>query len=361
MSVNPRCSVLAVSRFAWWRGRAALTLALGLTVGAWMGPVAWTDSLAGTPASESRGAAADDGVKPGERSRALALASAEQVEKEAAKQFEALKREAADKKALAPPDHPQAQRLRRIARDLIAFAPRVNERASQWRWEVVLIGSRQVNAFCMPGGKIAFFTGILDGLKLDDDEVAMVMGHEIAHALLEHGRERVGKARAAQVVTIGASIASQLMGFGDLGGHLASGAAKLTMLKYGRDDETEADLIGMDLAARAGYDPRAAVSLWQKMAAGPAPAGGSAQGGSTQGGSTQGGATRSAAQPPEWLSTHPSHDRRIDEIRGKLDKVLPLFARARGFAPDQLPPRGQMPPRPLSAAPPTSAGAASAR
>jgi predicted Zn-dependent protease len=151
------------------------------------------------------------------------------------------------------------------------------------------------------------------------------------------------------------------MGFGDLGGHLASGAAKLTMLKYGRDDETEADLIGMDLAARAGYDPRAAVSLWQKMAAGPVPAGGSAQGGSTQGGATQGGATRSAAQPPEWLSTHPSHDRRIDEIRGKLDKVLPLFARARGFAPDQLPPRGQMPPRPLSAAPPTSAGAASAR
>jgi Zn-dependent protease with chaperone function len=361
MSVNSRCSVLMVSWFAWWRSGAALTFALGLAVSAWVGPVAWTDSLAGTPAAESRSAAADDGVKPGERSRALALASAEQVEKEAAKQFDALKREAADKKALAPSDHPQAQRLRRIARDLVAFAPRVNERASQWRWEVVLIGSRQINAFCMPGGKIAFFTGILDGLKLDDDEVAMVMGHEIAHALLEHGRERVGKARAAQVVTIGASIASQLMGFGDLGGHLASGAAKLTMLKYGRDDETEADLIGMDLAARAGYDPRAAVSLWQKMAAGQAPAGGSAQGGSTQGGSTQGGATRSAAQPPEWLSTHPSHDRRIDEIRGKLDKVLPLFARARGFAPDQLPPRGQMPPRPLSAAPPTSAGAASAR
>jgi len=282
---------------------------------------------------------ADEGVKPGERSRALGLVSAEQVEGEAAKQFDALKREAAEKKALAPPDHPQSQRLRRIARDLIAFAPRVNERASQWRWEVVLIGSRQINAFCMPGGKIAFFTGILDGLKLDDDEVAMVMGHEIAHALLEHGRERVGKARAAQVVTIGASIASQLMGFGDLGGHLASGAAKLTMLKYGRDDETEADLIGMDLAARAGYDPRAAVSLWQKMAAGPAASA-----------SSQGGAARSASQPPEWLSTHPSHDRRIEEIRGKLDKVLPLFARARGFTPDELPPRGQLPPRAAPAA-----------
>ncbi len=361
MSMNSRWAVLAVTRFVWRRRAAALTLALGAVMSAWLGPVAGTDSLAGTPAGESRGAAADEGVKPGERSRALALASAEQVEKEAAKQFEALKREASDKKALAPPDHPQSQRLRRIARDLVAFAPRVNERAAQWRWEVVLIGSRQVNAFCMPGGKIAFFTGILDGLKLDDDEVAMVMGHEIAHALREHGRERVGYARAAQVVTIGASIASQLMGFGDLGGHLASGAAKLTMLKYGRDDETEADLIGMDLAARAGYDPRAAVSLWQKMAAGPAPAGGATQGGASSGTSTSGGSTRTAAQQPEWLSTHPSHDRRIDEIRGKLDKVLPLFARARGFAPDQLPPRGQLPPRPPSSAPATSAGPAPVR
>ena len=278
-------------------------------------------------------APAEEGLKPGERSRALSLASAEQIEKDAAKQFEALKREAADKRALAPPEQPQLQRLQRIARQLIVFAPRVNERAAQWRWEVILIGSRQINAFCMPGGKIAFFTGILDTLKLDDDEVAMVMGHEIAHALLEHGRERVGKARAAQAVTFGASIASQLMGFGDLGGQLASGAARLTLLKYGRDDETEADLIGMDLAARAGYDPRAAVSLWQKMSAGSAavsPAGTGSPGGP---------GARAAAQPPEWLSTHPSHERRIEEIRGKLPKVLPLFARARGLDPEALPAR----------------------
>ena len=285
-----------------------------------------------SPASEAR-SAGDEGLKPGERSKALSLASAEQVEKDAAKQFEALKREAAEKRALASPEHPQLQRLQRIAKQLIVLAPRVNERAAQWRWEVVLIGSRQINAFCMPGGKSAFFTGILDSLKLDDDEVAMVMGHEIAHALLEHGRERVGKARAAQVVTVGASIASQLMGFGDLGGQLASGAAKLTLLKYGRDDETEADLIGMDLAARAGYDPRAAVSLWQKMSAGAA--GASATGASSQ----AGGAQRPAAQPPEWLSTHPSHERRIEEIRSKLPKVLPLFARARGLDSDALPPR----------------------
>ncbi len=345
MSVISLLSALSVPGAAWRRALGVIAASLALVVGLAASPAVLADGRAAASSADSRAGGAEEGVKPGERSRALALASAEQVEKEAAKQFEALKREAADKKALAPPDHPQTQRLRRIARDLITFAPRFNERASEWRWEVVLIGSRQINAFCMPGGKIAFFTGILDGLKLDDDEVAMVMGHEIAHALLEHGRERVGKARAAQVVTIGASIASQLMGFGDLGGHLASGAAKLTMLKYGRDDETEADLIGMDLAARAGYDPRAAVTLWQKMAAGAAAAASGAQGGSAPGG-----AARPASQPPEWLSTHPSHDRRIDEIRGKLDKVLPLFARARGLSLDSLPPRGQVPPRSPAAA-----------
>ncbi len=297
---------------------AALALAAGI-------------GLPAMPRADTKPAAqADDGVKIGERSRALALASAEQVEKDAAKQYEALKREASEKKALAPADHPQLQRLRRIARELIAHAPRFNERSAQWRWEVNLIGSRQINAFCMPGGKIAFFTGILDTLKLDDDEVAMVMGHEIAHALLEHGRERVGKARAAQAVTVGASIASHLLGFGDLGGHLASGAAKLTLLKYGREDETEADLAGMDLAARAGYDPRAAVSLWKKMAAATAGSGGS------------GNAARPASSPPEWLSTHPSHDRRIEEIRAHLKQVLPLYARRQGLPLDQLPPRAQV-------------------
>jgi predicted Zn-dependent protease len=257
---------------------------------------------------------AADGVRAGERSRALALASAEAVESQAARQYQALKREASEKRALAPDHHPQLQRLRRIAHDIIVFAPRVNERAASWRWEINLIGSRQVNAFCMPGGKIAFFTGIIDTLKLSDDEVAMVMGHEIAHALLEHGRERVGKQRAAQALTVGASIASALLGFGDLGGQLASGAAQLTLLKYGRDDETEADLIGMDIAARAGYDPRASVSLWQKMKA------------------------LGKDQPPQWLSTHPSHDRRIEEIRTHLKEVLPLYAQARGVKVDQLAP-----------------------
>ena len=255
-----------------------------------------------------------DGVAVGPPSRLSALASAESVEALALNQYRELLDKAAAAKALAPAGHPQVQRLRRIADRLIPHAVRFNERAVHWKWEVNLIGSKQVNAFCMPGGKIAFYSGIIDTLKLTDDEIAIVMGHEIAHALREHGRERVGKARLAQGLTIGASILSQLFGYGDLGGQLASGAAQLTMLKFGRDDEVEADLVGMDIAARAGFDPRAGIVLWEKMAA-----------------ATKG-------QPPEWLSTHPSHETRIEEIRRNLQPTLPVYARTRGTSAAALPP-----------------------
>ncbi len=264
--------------------------------------------------AQQGGAAARDGIEVGERSRVGNLVSAERVESAAAQQYAQLLRDAASKRALAPPDHPQVQRLRRIAERLIPYATRFNPRAAQWKWEVNLIGSKQVNAFCMPGGKIAFFTGIIDTLKLTDDEVATIMGHEIAHALREHGRERAAKSTIAQGVTLGASVLSQVMGYGDLGGQLASAGAKLTLLSFSRQDETEADLVGMDLAARAGFDPRAGVVLWEKMAA------------------------ASKGQPPQWLSTHPSNENRIGEIRRHLGQTLPLYARATGRSVDALPP-----------------------
>jgi len=128
---------------------------------------------------------------------------------------------------------------------------RFSERSDDWRWEVNLLGSKQVNAFVMPGGKIAFYTGIIDRLRLTDDEIAMIMGHEMAHALLEHGREREGQARLAQIATVGASVFSQILGYGDLGGQLASGASQLTLLKFSRGDEAEADLVGMERSAAA--------------------------------------------------------------------------------------------------------------
>ncbi len=257
---------------------------------------------------------ARDGVVVGEQSRISRLVSAEQLEQAAAQEYRKLLSEAASQRALAPDTNPQLQRLRRIAARIIPHANRFNERAAQWRWEINLIGSKQVNAFCMPGGKIAFFSGILDTLQLTDDEVAAVMAHEVAHALREHGRERAAKSTIAQGLTMGASVLSQLLGYGDLGGLLASTGARFTLLAFSRGDETEADIVGMDLAARAGYDPRAGIALWQKMSA------------------------LGKGQPPQWLSTHPSHGQRVEEIRKNLDATMPLYAKAVGKPLGALPP-----------------------
>jgi predicted Zn-dependent protease len=259
-----------------------------------------------TPAAKSstRSAAADsEGIPVPKKSRVASLASSEKLEREATAQYAKLLDSAASQKALAPADFPQLQRLQAIAKRLIPYTHRFSNRADEWRWEVNLIGSKQINAFVMPGGKIVFYTGIIDRLKLTDDEIAMVMGHEMAHALLEHGRERAGQQKVAQAATIGVSVLSQVMGYGDLGGLLASQTSKFTLLGFSRGDESEADLVGMDIAARAGYDPRAGISLWQKMA------------------------EASKGEPPQFLSTHPSHASRIDNMRGSLPKVMPLYER----------------------------------
>ena len=244
---------------------------------------------------------AREGVEVGSRSSASQLVSAEQIEQAAQQQYRQLLQQAAAKGAIAGPGHPQLVRLRAIAQRLIPYTYEWNERARQWRWEVNLINSAQVNAFCMPGGKIAFFTGILDKLKLSDDEVAMVMGHEMTHALREHGRERVGKEMVSRgVVELGAA----LLGLGNTGRLFADMGRQLVTLSWGRGDESEADLVGMELAARAGYDPHAGVTLWQKMAA------------------------LNKSAPPQWMSTHPSGPTRIRDIERNLPKVEPLYRRA---------------------------------
>jgi predicted Zn-dependent protease len=244
---------------------------------------------------------AREGVDVGPQSSFSKLVSAEQIEKAAQQNYLQLLQQANTKGAVASPSHPQLTRLRAIAQRLIPYTYEWNERARQWRWEVNLINSPQINAFCMPGGKIAFFTGILEKLKLTDDEVAMIMGHEMTHALREHARERMGKNAATQgAIEIGAAI----FGLGNGGRYLAGMGGQLLTLKFGRDDESEADLVGMELAARAGYDPHAGVTLWQKMAA------------------------ASKGAPPQWMSTHPSGPTRIRDIERSLPKVEPLYARA---------------------------------
>ena len=243
-------------------------------------------------------------VDVGSASGMRKLVPAETLESSATQQYSQLLAQARAQKALAPPGHPQLQRLHAIARRLIPYTTQWNDRARQWHWEVNLIGSKQINAFCMPGGKIAFYTGILEQLKLTDDEVAMVMGHEMAHALREHARERIAKSRATG---LGLSLGAQLLGLGDLGNMAANLGTQLLTLKFSRGDESDADLVGLELAARAGYNPEAAVSLWRKM------------GNAT--GSTQGGLA--------FLSTHPSGPDRIRELESNVPKVQGLYAAAR--------------------------------
>lgn len=250
------------------------------------------------------GALAQSGVEVS-KSRLLLL-PASTVERSAAQQYGGLMREAAQK-GLLNRDRQQVERLRNIARQLIPHSARFNKDAEKWRWEVNLIASKTVNAFCMPGGKIAFFSGILEQLQLTDAEVAAIMGHEMAHALLEHGRARMSE---QLLKSAGISIAAAVFNLGGLSAELLNQAAGLAIsLPYARKQETDSDLVGMELAARAGFDPRAAAEVWRKMAK----------------------LTQSAGkgQPPQFLSTHPGHDTRIREIEANLPKVLPFYEAAR--------------------------------
>jgi len=246
-------------------------------------------------------ALAREGVDVGRQSSFSKLVSADQIEQAAAAQYKQMRQQAAQQKALAGDDHPQLIRLRAIAKRIIPHTYEWNERARNWSWEVSLLGSKELNAFCMPGGKIAFYYGILQQLQLNDDEVAMIMGHESAHALREHARERMGKTAATK---IGAGVLSQMLGLGNTGQTVLGMGGELLTLKFSREDESEADLIGIELAARAGYDPHAGVTLWNKMA------------------------QASKGAPPQFMSTHPSGPTRIHDIEVNLPKVQPLYQRA---------------------------------
>ena len=233
--------------------------------------------------------------------RQLLLLPRAQVDGMAARQYGQTRQEAA-RRGVLNTDAAQVERLRRIATRLIPQSARFNANARAWKWEVNLIQTKTVNASCAPGGKIFFYAGILQTLKLDDDEVAIVMGHEIAHALREHGRERMSE-QYLKVAGIG--LAATFLNLSSLKADLLSKAVDLTLtLPHSRTHETEADVIGLELAARAGYDPRAGVRVWKKMSA----AGG--------------------GQPPQFLSTHPSHASRIHDIEAQLPKVMPLYEAA---------------------------------
>ena len=243
-------------------------------------------------------------VQVDEASRLRNLVPAGELEAAAGQQYSQMIAQARQQGALASEGHPQLKRLRDIAQDLVPYAARWNDRARGWRWEINLIGSKQINAFCMPGGKIAFYTGILNQLELTDDEAAMVMGHEMAHALREHARARIAK---TQGTSIGLSVLSQVLGLGQLGSIAADVGTQLLSLRFSRDDEIDADLVGLELAARGAYKPQSAISLWEKM--------GRAAGGS-------GG--------PAFLSTHPRGPERIARLQDNVPRVQGLYEQAVG-------------------------------
>ncbi|MCX7153569.1 MAG: M48 family metallopeptidase [Betaproteobacteria bacterium] len=230
------------------------------------------------------------------------MVSAEKMNQSAAQAYRQVLQEEG-KKGAVNHDPEQVKRVRAIAARLIPAAAAFRADAPGWKWEVNVISSKDVNAWCMPGGKIAVYTGLIERIKPSDDELAAVMGHEIAHALREHGRERASQAAGQSVA---AGVIGAAIGMGSLGTDMTSTVLNITFgLPNSRLHETEADRIGVELAARAGYDPRAAVTLWKKM------------------GQVGGG------QPPQFLSTHPSNETRQQDLLVYAQRVMPLYEQAK--------------------------------
>jgi len=226
------------------------------------------------------------------------LVSEEEINRGATEAYAQVLADARAKNALNR-DAAQVARVRTVAQRLIPQTATFRPDAPNWKWEVNVLSTSELNAWVMPGGKIAVYTGLIERLQLTDAELAAVMGHEIAHALREHGRERASRA-VGQGVALG--VLGAVAGIGDAGMNVAQLALEVTLnLPNSRTHEVEADRIGVELAARAGYDPHAAVTLWQKM-------GQVAQGG-----------------PPKWLSTHPPREDRLRDLQEYADKVMPLY------------------------------------
>ncbi len=194
-------------------------------------------------------------------------------------------------------------RVRSVSQRLIPGTGTFRSDAPSWNWEVNTLSTKELNAYCMPGGKIMVYSGLVDQLELSDAEVAAIIGHEMAHALREHSRERISRAYAQQLALAGVAVVT---GAGEGAINLANMVASVTFqLPHSREQESEADIIGLELMARAGYDPNAAVSVWKKMM--------SADRGGT----------------PQFLSTHPSPKSRIKDLEALVPQVMPIYQKAK--------------------------------
>jgi len=243
------------------------------------------------------------GVVGVERSQFMMI-SAAQIERISASSFDQ-QAKAAQKKNILITSGPQYERLKTIANRLIPQTAVFRDDTHSWNWGLQLIDSPLVNATCAPGGRITFYSGIINKLNLTDDEIAAIMGHEIAHAVREHGRERVSQAMAQNVI---ANVALAAAGAGSAQSIDAANQIMqyVLVLPNSRQNETEADAIGLEIAARGGYDPRAAITLWEKMSK-----------------------ESKGKNPPEFLSTHPSNENRIKELSALMPRVMPLYEAAK--------------------------------
>lgn len=254
-----------------------------------------TGALSGCSSTTSTGAV-------GVERQQLLLVSSEQVLQMSAASYNKNIAEAR-RAGVLDTDAAKLARLKGIAKNLIGQVNVYRPDASRWNWEVHTIASKELNAFVMPGGKIMFYTGIIDRLNLTDDEIAAIMGHEMAHALREHARERLSREYATQA---GIGIAASVFGLSQGQAQLASMAGDFGLsLPHSRTQESEADQVGLELMARAGYNPQAAITLWQKMQ------------------------KASQGEPPQFLSTHPSSSTRMATLQGLMPKVLPLYQQSR--------------------------------
>ncbi len=264
--------------------------------------------LAVTAVAIAAGCQSVDTTQPGvvgvDRDQRM-MVSQQDMEQGAAKAYAQMMGEA-QKKGLLDRNASQVQRVQAITKRLIPQTTSFRPDAAKWPWEVHVISVNEVNAWCMPGGKMAVYSGLIEKLNATDDELAAVIGHEISHALREHSRERASREMGTQMAV---GVVGAILGVGQLGQSLGNMVADVTLNKpNSRTQEVEADRIGVELAARAGYDPRAAITLWEKMQ--------KAGGGG----------------PPQFLSTHPSHENRINDLRAYSERVMPLYHAAKGSA-----------------------------
>jgi len=233
----------------------------------------------------------------------LMLVSSEDLNQVAAQSYQKLKSEASSGGALNQ-DQALLRRVQAIASRLEPQTGVFRPDAPGWKWEVNVVSKDELNAFCMPGGKIMVYSGLVSQLALSDDELAVVLGHEISHALREHSREQVSQALAAQTaIGLGAAV----LGLGQNSAEVVNaGYQALVATRFSRADESEADRMGLELAARAGYNPQAGVTLWQKMIK-----------------------ANSGSHPPEFLSSHPSDEKRVEQIQALVPQVMPLYTASR--------------------------------